>query len=126
MGERGNDVFGALRRLSQKEKVESVEMLGRTVISNPRRFFGEIRLKDDDTCPTLNSTDYKDPPLAIEVRLLKENTRTLSVMPINTAFDGTARTIKAQYYKISQANMMKASGQAATGVAVVRTIRREK
>lgn len=36
------------------------------VISNPRRFRGEVRLKAVGIAPTINATDYKDPPLKVD------------------------------------------------------------
>lgn len=40
------------------------------------------------------------------------------VEPLNPTSDGICRTIKSQYYKNSQANFIKQSGQGATGVIV--------
>ena len=89
------------------------------VISNPRRFFNEIRLTDDGLCPTLNATDYKDPPLAIEATEQIRVSMSKCVMPINTDCNGMARTLKAQYYKTSQGNLVSGTKHGATGVAVI-------
>ena len=81
------------------------------VISNPRRFRGEVRLKTVGIAPTINATDYKD-PLRVEVREMALK----GVFAINPYRKGVARTIKGQYYKTSQANFLVATQQGATGV----------
>lgn len=80
------------------------------VISNPRRFRGEVRLKSVSVAPTINATDYKDPPLRVEVREMALK----GVFAINPYRKGVARTIKGQYYKTSQANFLVATQQGAT------------
>ena len=40
-------------------------------------------------------------------------------IPINTTPEGLARTIKAQYYKTSVANLVRTDGFGATGVVYI-------
>ena len=43
----------------------------------------------------------------------------MNQVPFNTASDGTSRTIKANYWKVSRANFIRGVGYGATAVAVI-------
>lgn len=43
----------------------------------------------------------------------------MNQVPFNTEPDGTSRTIKANYWKVSRANFIRGGGYGATAVAVV-------
>lgn len=64
-----------------------------------------LEINGDGVCNTL-TTVQKD-NYVLEPKI---------ICPVNAEKDGTARTIKAQYYKTSAANMIRTGSQGATGV----------
>lgn len=89
-------------------------MMPRYVLQSPRRNFDKYRISEKYS-PTLKASDYKDPILAIET----DDDETLCQIPLNPMPDGTCRTIKANYYKVSYANLIRNGGYGATAVAVI-------
>ena len=49
---------------------------------------------------------------------MKNEPHLKKVVPINTVEDGTARTLKSQYYKTGFANFFRTDGFGATGVLI--------
>lgn len=91
-------------------QAEGENIIGRVPNGKGTNFSNDMVYHTEKNVGTLKATDYKSP------KMIMTSSKNENVEPINTTNDGSARTIKAQYAKTSDANFKEAGIYGATGV----------